>query len=89
MNYYEWHRRTHLHPADPDYIPEIDPEKLAEFVEERIEDYATPESCEACGCTVERMLEEPYLLTESAYFERNSDRYEKDYSEAHPCPWGN
>jgi hypothetical protein len=35
------------------------------------------------------MLEEPYILTESAYFERNSDRYEKDYEDAHPCPWGN
>jgi hypothetical protein len=89
MNYHEWHRRTHLHPADPDYIPEIDPEKLAEWVEKNIEDYATPEACEACGCTVERMLEEPYLLTESAYYERNSAKYEKDFEDAHPCPWGN
>jgi hypothetical protein len=35
------------------------------------------------------MLEEPYILTESAYFDRNSARYEKDFEDAHPCPWGN
>ena len=84
MNYHEWYRRTHLNPADPDYIPEIDPEKLAEWVEENIEDFATPEACAALDMTEEELLDDPEALTNSTYFTDHEDRYEKAYTRANP-----
>jgi hypothetical protein len=71
----------------PDYAPLYEDYEVSEWVEKHIEYYACPEICEELGITEDQLIEEPYLLTESDYYEKNQKRFEKDYREAKFWLW--
>ena len=71
----------------PDYAPLYEDYEVSEWVEKNIEYYACPELCEELGITEDQLIDEPYLLTESDYYETNKARFEKDYRETKFWLW--
>ena len=71
----------------PDYAPLYEDYEVSEWVEKNIEYYACPELCEELGITEDQLIDEPYLLTESDYYENNKAKFEKDYKEAKFWLW--
>jgi hypothetical protein len=75
-----------LDPDSPFYDPEFYDWQVMEYIGDHIDelpDADLAKAAKALGVTEDQIIEEPTILTESKYFERNSERFENIYRDAH------